>query len=79
MSTTAPLIAAWARSAVVARDGAFKALYAHDIGAPVVQALLERAGMAASHVDAVVVGNALGAGGNQIGRASCRERVSSPV
>ena len=64
MSTTAPLIAAWARSAVVARDGAFKALYAHDIGAPVVQALLERAGMAASHVDAVVVGNALGAGGN---------------
>ncbi len=64
MSTTAPVIAAWARSAVVPRDGAFKALHAHDIAAPVVQALLQRAGVDASHVHAVVVGNALGAGGN---------------
>ena len=64
MSTHAPLIAAWARSAVVARDGAFKALHAHDIAAPVVQALLQRAGVEASQVNAVVVGNALGAGGN---------------
>ena len=64
MSTHAPLIAAWARSAVVARDGAFKALHAHDIAAPVVQALLQRAGIDASQVNAVVVGNALGAGGN---------------
>lgn len=64
MSTRSPLIAAWARSAVVARDGAFKALHAHDIAAPVVQVLLERAGIQASDVDAMVVGNALGAGGN---------------
>ncbi|PUE59715.1 acetyl-CoA acetyltransferase [Limnohabitans curvus] len=64
MSTHAPLIAAWARSAVVARDGAFKALHAHDIAAPVVQALLQRAGVEASQVNAVVLGNALGAGGN---------------
>ena len=64
MSTHAPLIAAWARSAVVARDGAFKALHAHDIAAPVVQAMLQRAGVEASQVNAVVVGNALGAGGN---------------
>ncbi|WP_310614825.1 thiolase family protein [Limnohabitans sp.] len=64
MSTPTPLIAAWARSAVVPRGGAFKALHAHDIAAPVVQALLQRAGLAAAHVNAIVVGNALGAGGN---------------
>jgi len=64
MSTPHPLIAAWARSAVVPRDGAFKALHAHDIAAPVLHALLARAGLAAKAVDAVVMGNALGAGGN---------------
>ena len=64
MSTPTPLIAAWARSAVVPRGGAFKALHAHDIAAPVVQALLARAGLAATYVNAIVVGNALGAGGN---------------
>ena len=58
------VITAWARSAVVPRGGAFKALLAHEIAAPVVQALLQRAGLAANHVDAVVAGNALGAGGN---------------
>ena len=58
------LIAAWARSAVVPREGAFKVLQAHDIAAPVLQALLERAGLDAACVDAVVLGNALGAGGN---------------
>ena len=64
MSDTTPLIAAWARSPVVAREGAFKALHAHDIAAPVVQAVLARAGVNATEVDTVVVGNALGAGGN---------------
>jgi acetyl-CoA C-acetyltransferase len=64
MHSPAPLIAAWARSAVVPRGGAFKALHAHDIAAPVVQALLERAGLQASAVDALIMGNALGAGGN---------------
>ncbi len=58
------VITAWARSAVVPRGGAFKALLAHEIAAPVVQALLQRAGLTANHVDAVVAGNALGAGGN---------------
>jgi acetyl-CoA C-acetyltransferase len=58
------LIAAWARSAVVPRGGAFKALQAHEIAAPVVQALLQRAGLNATHADAIVMGNALGAGGN---------------
>ena len=64
MSTPTPLIAAWARSAVVPRNGAFKALHAHEIAAPVVQGLLARAGIEATSVDAVVLGNALGAGGN---------------
>jgi acetyl-CoA C-acetyltransferase len=58
------VIAAWARSAVVPREGAFKALQAHEIAAPVLLALLQRAGLEAARVDAVVLGNALGAGGN---------------
>ena len=64
MPTPAPLIAAWVRSAVVPRGGAFKALQAHDIATPVVHELLKRAGIDAAQVNALVVGNALGAGGN---------------
>ena len=64
MHAPATLIAAWARSAVVPRGGAFKALHAHEIASPVVHALLERAGVDASQVNAIVAGNALGAGGN---------------
>lgn len=64
MPTPASLIAAWARSAVVPREGAFKSLQAHDIASPVLHGLLKRAGMDATHVNALVVGNALGAGGN---------------
>lgn len=64
MPDTAALIAAWARSAVAPHGGAFRHLHAHEIGAPVLQTLLGRAGIPASAVDAVVMGNALGAGGN---------------
>jgi len=64
MSATPVLIAAWARSAVVPHGGALRWMQAHEIAAPVVQALLARAGISADAVDAVVVGNALGAGGN---------------
>lgn len=64
MPATPVLISAWARSAVAPVDGVFRALHAHDIAAPIVQALLERAGVPASAVDAMVMGNALGAGGN---------------
>ena len=64
MPTTPVLISAWARSAVVPVDGAFRALHAHDIAAPIVQSLLQRTGVPASAVDALVMGNALGAGGN---------------
>lgn len=64
MSDPAALIAAWARSAVAPHGGAFHALQPHDIAAPVVRALLARAGISPQEVDAVVLGNALGAGGN---------------
>ncbi len=64
MSDTPALIAAWARSAVAPHGGAFRGLQAHEIGAPVLQALLHRASIPANAVDAVVMGNALGAGGN---------------
>jgi acetyl-CoA C-acetyltransferase len=64
MPTPTPLIAAWTRSAVVPRGGAFKALQPHDLAAPVLKALLAQAGVDAAAVDAVVLGNALGAGGN---------------
>lgn len=58
------LIAAWARSAVVPRHGAFKALHPHELAAPVMQAALSKAQVASCDVDTVIVGNALGAGGN---------------
>ena len=64
MPATPALIAAWARSAVAPVGGAFRSLHAHEIGAPVVRALLQRAGLSPEAVDAVVLGNALGAGGN---------------
>jgi acetyl-CoA C-acetyltransferase len=44
--------------------GAFAALAPHALGAPVLQELLRRSGVSAHAVDAVVLGNALGAGGN---------------
>ena len=64
MAADAPVILGWARSPVAPRDGAFAALEPHGIGAPVVRALLARAGVPAAAVDALVAGNALGAGGN---------------
>ena len=57
-------IASYARSAVVPVGGAFKALHTHDIATPVLHAVLQRAGIHADAVQAVVLGNALGAGGN---------------
>lgn len=64
MSAPAALILGWARSAVAPHGGAFKTLHAHEIAAPVIAGLLARAGIDGKLVDAVVVGNALGAGGN---------------
>ena len=64
MSVPLALIAAWARSAVVPRDGAFRSLQMHQIAEPVLQSVLQRAGLDVAAVDAVILGNALGAGGN---------------
>jgi acetyl-CoA C-acetyltransferase len=64
MPAATALIAAWARSAVMPHGGAFRHLHAHEIAAPVVQALLARAGLQVHAVDTLVCGNALGAGGN---------------
>ena len=64
MADPTALIAAWARSAVAPVGGAFRNLHAHEIGAPVLRALLQRAQLRPEAVDAVVIGNALGAGGN---------------
>ena len=64
MAASPALILGWARSAVAAHGGAFARLEPHEIAAPVVQRLLARTGLPAKAIDAVVVGNALGAGGN---------------
>lgn len=64
MSAAAALILGGARSAVAPHGGAFKTLHAHEIAAPVIAGLLARTGIDARLVDAVVAGNALGAGGN---------------
>ncbi|MEJ2802699.1 thiolase family protein [Comamonadaceae bacterium PP-2] len=64
MNGTSPLILGWARSAVAPHGGAYAQLHPHDIAAPVLLGLLQRTGVDAAQVDAVVLGNALGAGGN---------------
>lgn len=64
MATPLALITGWARSAVAPVGGAFKQLQAHEIGAPVLQALLAQLKLPPEAIDAVVLGNALGAGGN---------------
>lgn len=64
MSAAAIPVIAWARSPVAPVGGALAQLQAHELAAPLVQALLARAGLRAEAVDAVVLGNALGAGGN---------------
>ncbi|MBS7776587.1 thiolase family protein [Acidovorax sp. CCYZU-2555] len=64
MSAAAIPVIAWARSPVAPVGGALAQLQSHELAAPLVQALLARAGLRADAVDAVVLGNALGAGGN---------------
>lgn len=64
MPDPAALIAGWARTAVAPHGGAFSLLQPHEIGAPVLRALLHRASLSPDAIDAVVLGNALGAGGN---------------
>src|SRR5689334_11938787 len=64
VSAPSALILGWARSAVAAHGGAFERLEPHQIAAPVVRDLLARTKIPAGAIDTVVLGNALGAGGN---------------
>lgn len=57
-------ILAWARTPVVPVGGALAACQPHELAAPLVARLLADAGLPPAAVDAVVLGNALGAGGN---------------
>ena len=63
LNTGWPIIG-WARTPVAPVGGALAACPPHALGTPLVQHLLAQAGLPASAVDAVVLGNALGAGGN---------------
>ncbi len=58
------VIAAARRTAVVPAGGAFAALSFHALAAPVLRACLSDAGLDPGQVSEVIVGNALGAGGN---------------
>lgn len=57
-------ILGWARTPVAPRGGALREQPAHGLVAPLIQALLQRSGLPASAVDGLLLGNALGAGGN---------------
>ncbi|MFN6925078.1 MAG: thiolase family protein [Tabrizicola sp.] len=65
----ARLIAA-RRTAVVPRGGAFARLGIEALATPVVQAVLDDAGIATVQVDELVLSNALGAGGNPARRVA---------
>lgn len=59
------VIASAARTAVGAFNGAFATVPAHELGAAVITAALERAGVAAADVDEVILGQVLTAGEGQ--------------
>lgn len=67
---TAAFLIAARRTPVVPRNGAFSELEAHELAAPVFQALLDDAGIESTLVDSVIMGNALYAGGNPARMAS---------
>ncbi|SDV48304.1 thiolase family protein [Chitinasiproducens palmae] len=64
MKATDVAIIGWARSAVAPVGAAFSDREPHALAAPVVQALLSRVSLPLAAPDALVAGNALGAGGN---------------
>ncbi|NKC03688.1 acetyl-CoA C-acetyltransferase [Brucella haematophila] len=59
------VIASAARTAVGSFNGAFATVPAHELGATVIKAALERAGVAAEDVDEVILGQVLTAGEGQ--------------
>ncbi|MFD1327801.1 acetyl-CoA C-acetyltransferase [Mycoplana ramosa] len=65
MSTSSIVIASAARTAVGSFNGAFANTPAHELGAAAIAAVLERAGVSASEVDEVILGQVLPAGEGQ--------------
>ena len=65
MSTPSIVIASAARTAVGSFNGAFANTSAHELGAAAISAALERAGVSASEVDEVILGQVLPAGEGQ--------------
>lgn len=65
MSTASIVIASAARTAVGSFNGAFANTPAHELGATVISAVLERAGVAAGEVNEVVLGQVLQVGEGQ--------------
>ncbi|MET1115073.1 MAG: thiolase family protein [Comamonas sp.] len=63
MNSAIPVLG-WARTPIAPVGGALAQLQPHELGAPLVRSLLARARLPAQAIDAVVLGNALGAGGN---------------
>ncbi|WP_371345106.1 beta-ketoacyl synthase N-terminal-like domain-containing protein [Ancylobacter sp. IITR112] len=67
------------RTAVAPRGGAFRAVEAHDLAAPVLRACLDDAGVAPHEVDHVLLGNALSGGGNVARLAALAAGLSESV
>ncbi|WP_421358687.1 acetyl-CoA C-acetyltransferase [Agrobacterium rosae] len=65
MTSPSIVIVSAARTAVGSFNGSFANTPAHELGASVVKAVLERAGVAASEVDEVILGQVLTAGEGQ--------------
>ncbi|UDF31606.1 UNVERIFIED_ORG: acetyl-CoA C-acetyltransferase [Roseateles sp. XES5] len=65
MSTPSIVIASAGRTAVGSFNGAFANTPAHELGATVISAVLERAGVAAGEVNEVILGQVLPAGEGQ--------------
>lgn len=64
MSAAAPVIVAAGRTPIGTAGHALADLEVERLGAPVLQAVLDRAGLGGGEVDDVVLGNCLGPGGN---------------
>jgi acetyl-CoA C-acetyltransferase len=67
------------RSAVAPRGGALAGLALHALAAPVIRACLADAGLAAGAVDEVILGNAIGGGGNPARVAALAAGLSERV
>ena len=73
------VILSYARTPMGAMQGKLADVAATDLGATALRAAVERAGVAGADVERVYMGCVLPAGLGQVGRASCRERVSRYV